>query len=561
MVLNRVLKMKETASLAIIGCGLTGTAMLYQFIRMNQRQREKGQRPKQAIRILVFEQTQSLGPGLPYGRDQVFPFHITNMRAGDMSIDAQCPEDFTHWVSARETHLKMQYPELCEWFSEAGTDPSLKDFPPRMVMGEYLKDRFKTAVQLAQEQEVTLMIRKGWEVIDIQDQGSHLSLFALNRETRDLESFPTEKALLATGYWFDRPMGPGHFPSPWPAGALTAQIPQGERVAVIGTSLSAIDATLTLLSDGRFMRQENGSLRYLPAANSRRVALFSRKGLLPKVRGPMGNRQNRFFSKSGVAELRAQKKGRLDLDDIFGLLRQELESAYGRPMDWEAVLRPQKDPASILREDIRQAKNGDTPRGDILWQTLLFQSTEILKNLYIESSPEQRQKFDDYKSVFMAHAAPIPLMNAEKMLALLESGLLTIHRLQGPHRSVGSPDKPGFEFQYQDQYNRILSRTFRFVVDARGQSLSYDHNPSPLAKHLPASGLVRLENKGILIDPESFRVMTGTGEGESFASPRLFCVGIMNQGQIINASMARECALSTHKIALGVIQDLYETQA
>jgi uncharacterized NAD(P)/FAD-binding protein YdhS len=551
--------MKETASLAIIGCGLTGTAMLYQFIRMHQRQREKGRRPKQAIRILVFEQTQSPGPGLPYGRDQVFPFHIINMRTGDMSIDAHCPEDFTHWVSAHETHLKMQYPELCEWFSEAGTDPSHKDFPPRMVMGEYLKDRFKTAVQLARQQEVTLMVQKRWEVIDIQDQGSHLSLFALNRETQDLETFPAEKALLATGYWFGQPMGPGHFPSPWPAGALTAQIPQGERVAVIGTSLSAIDTALTLLSDGRFMRQENGSLRFLPAANSRRVALFSRKGLLPKVRGPMGNHQNRFFSKAGIAELSAQKKGRLELADIFGLLRQELESAYGRPVDWEALIHPSKDPVSLLREDIRQAKTGDTPRGDILWQTLLFQSTEILKTLYIESSPEQRQKFDDYKSVFMAHAAPIPLMNAEKILALLESGVLTINRLQGPYRSMDSPDKPGFEFRYQDQDNRILSQPFRFVVDARGQSLSYEHNPSPLAKHLPASGLVRMENKGILIDPESFGVITGTGEGESFASPRLFSVGIMNQGQIINAAMARECALSTHKIALGMIQDLYET--
>jgi uncharacterized NAD(P)/FAD-binding protein YdhS len=181
-----------------------------------------------------------------------------------MSIDAHCPEDFTHWVSAHETDLKMQYP----------------------------------------------------------DQGSHLSLFALNRETQYLEIFSAEKALLATGYWFGRATRPGHFPSPWPAGTLTAQIPQGEQVAVIGTSLSAIDATLTLLSDGRFMRQENGSLRYLPAANSRRVALFSRKGLLPKVRGGIGNRQNRFFSRSGIAELSAQKKGRLELADIFGLLRQ-----------------------------------------------------------------------------------------------------------------------------------------------------------------------------------------------------------------------------------------------
>ena len=122
---------------------------------------------------------------------------------------------------------------------------------------------------------------------------------------------------------------------------------------------------------------------------------------------------------------------------------------------------------------------------------------------------------------------------------------------------MDSPDLWGFEFHYQNQDNRISSQTFRFVVDARGQSLSYDHNPSPLARHLPASGLVRMENKGILIDPESFGVITETGQGEAFASPRLFCVGIMNQGQIINASMARECALSTHKIALGVTQDLY----
>ena len=45
-----------------------------------------------------------------------------------------------------------------------------------------------------------------------------------------------------------------YFFSPWPAQELRRRVPVGKKVAIIGTSLSAIETLLTLSSEGEFIR-------------------------------------------------------------------------------------------------------------------------------------------------------------------------------------------------------------------------------------------------------------------------------------------------------------------
>lgn len=570
----------EPFKLTIIGCGLTGTSMLYQFVRMIKQQLEKGKQPLRPVKIIIFEKNYDPGPGLPYHSGIILPCHLTNMQAGDMSIVSSYPDDLTDWIEAFENGLKYKSPELDLWFSKADNEDLVKAYPPRMIVGLYLRDRFDKTVQMAEELGISLQVHKKSEVTDIQDLGRELIITALDLETEKIIYCPTDKALLATGHWFNKSRKPGYFSSPWPARTLLEQIPEKEPVAIIGTSLSAIDAVLTLFSEGSFTGSGSGLLKFQPSANSRSVTMFSRNGILPKIRGRSGSHQNRFFTMTGLQALMAKKKDCLTLADIFVLLDRELTTAYGKTIPWDEIRCPQKDHIAILEAEIQQVREGDNPDGDILWQTILFQSLSVIKTAYLNLMPDQKQRFEnDFQSIFMAHAAPVSLVIAQKILALLESGFLKIHRLSHPVELDKPSQKSGFEFNYLDSYGGTRTETFKYVVDARGQSRSYRSNPSTLARNILSSGLVQIEeqpidkneslagfldkekkpnkDRGIWVDPESFGVIAGTKKEGLAVSTKLFAVGAMIQGQIINASMALESVKSTYRIASLIIDELF----
>ena len=571
---------KEPFKLAIIGCGLTGTSMLYQFIGMIKQQLEKGKQPLRPVRIIIFEKNYDPGPGLPYDSRIILPCHLTNMQAGDMSIVSSYPDDLSDWIAACENDLKFKYPEFDIWFSEADKEDLVKAHPPRMIIGLYLRDCFNRAVQIAEELGVSMQVYIKSEVTDIQDLGRELIITALGLETGEIIRCPTDKVLLATGHWFNTTRKPGYFSSPWPAQTLLEQIPENEPVAVIGTSLSAIDAALTLFSEGSFTDRGSGSLEFQPSASARSVTMFSRNGILPKIRGRSGSYRNRFFTMAGLQALMTKKKEGLTLADIFVLLDRELTTAYGKTIPWDEIRFPQKDHIAMLEAEIQQVREGDNPDQDILWQTILFQSLSVIKTAYLKLIPDQKQRFEtDFQSIFMAHAAPVSLVIAQKILALLESGFLKIHRLSHPVKLDKTSQKSGFEFSYLDRYGGTRNETFKFVVDARGQSRSYRSNPSTLAKNILSSGLAQIEEqsmgknessavflekegkpykgRGIWVDPESCGVIAGTEKDGLAVSSKLFAVGAMIQGQIINASMARESVKSTYHIAVQIIDELF----
>jgi len=474
---------KEHYNLAIIGCGLTGTSMLYQFVVKAKEHLKKEKLMLRQLKIIIFDKNNNPGPGLPYNSEIILPCHLVNMQAVDMSIVSCCPDDLTNWISARQNNLKLQSPELAGWISEAEKDDLVKAHPPRVIVGLYLQDRFNEAARIAAELGISLQVYKNSEVTDIRDHGCELVITALNQDTGEIIRCSADKALLATGHWFNNIRKPGYFSSPWPAQNLREKIPENEAVAIIGTSLSAIDAVLTLFSEGSFIESSNGSLKFLPSANSRTVTMFSRNALLPKIRGRQGSYSNRFFTMAGLQALMAKKKDGLTLTDVFDLLNRELTTAYGRNLPWDEIRYPQKDHIVILKKEIEQAREGDNPGGDILWQTILFQSLSVIQTAYINLRPEQKQQFESkFHSIFMAHAAPVPLVIARKILALLESGYLKIYRLSAPFDLNKPLEQSGFEFNYLDHYDKNRSETFKYVVDARGQSRSYHTNPSALAQ-------------------------------------------------------------------------------
>ncbi len=136
---------------------------------------------------------------------------------------------------------------------------SERSFPPRVLLGAYLADRLNHLVADAAAAGADVALRANTPVTDVAYGPTGVQI-SHGGDRPGTQIF--DHVVLATGHVWpvsdeaDR----GRFASPWPTSQLV--VPNGARVAVLGSSLSAIDAAVTLaLQSGRFTPVEGG-LRY-----------------------------------------------------------------------------------------------------------------------------------------------------------------------------------------------------------------------------------------------------------------------------------------------------------
>jgi len=572
---------KSPHTLAIIGGGLTGTSMLCQFVRQVHPFLQKGKSAPASIHLHVIEKQNRFGPGFPHSDQNAMPCHLINMCARDMSIIAADPDDFENWVNHQINDMKRLFSGISD--TDVSPDRDCHHYP-RPVMGEYLKDRFHQAVHETEQMGIHMHLHAGCEVTHVSETGDdRVRVTALNLGSREQFVIHADRVLLATGHWFDQGKRGGYFPSPWPPRYLQENIPPGADVAIIGTSLSAIDAVLTLTADGDYTRSPSGDLLYTPPPVPRRLFLYSRKALLPTIRGRTGPYKNQFMVPDSIQAL-IRKKGFLLLEDLFDLLDRDLERAYGHPFPWEDVTSPQGTPKALLQRHIREARYGDGPHGDIVWQTVLQQTFPMARAIYLALAPAERMRLDrEFNTLFFVHAAPMPMINAEKLLALMNAGMVWVRKLIGetPFRRKAA----SFLFSFQDTNGEAWEATHPYVVDARGQSPSYGSNQQLLGVNLLKSGTAEIEpflgnvkdskeetmNRslrnssgmkdgmgGLWIDPHTHRIRRTRPDGSTAVSERITAIGAMTRGQIIDASMAHGSAVSTDVVARDWVDYLFD---
>jgi len=569
---------------AIIGGGLTATSMLCQFVRRVQEKAATGHLDPSEIGIQIYEKQDVFGPGFPHNDTFALPFHITNMCASDMGILRDNPDDFQDWVNANSDKLQKHFTFFRDFsFEQTGSRPECNHYP-RAIMGEYLKTRFQASVQSAQTAGLAVKLYPSSEVVDLKQQGERIVLTIKNLSSDKLFSHDADRVLLASGHWFEKAGHDGYFTSPWPANELLRNIPSSTKVAVIGTSLSAIETLLTLTSEGRFARSDSGELAFTPSDTPRRFVLYSRRGLLPKVRGKTGGYKNRFLNRENVKRLLSENQGNLTLGPIFNLLNADLEAAYGRTIDWDEVVNPSGKPHDLLQRYLDEARQGDGPNGELIWQTIVHQSFDLVRDIYLNLKLEERTRFDkNYTSVFFTHAATQPAINAEKLLALMKAGIVEVIKLGKSYQLVKNEANDYYEFIYRDNLGNIRRDAYRYIVNARGQAKSLETNPSALIRCLLRRGTVQIQESrpahrdhniavdsasaggtyktgSIRIDPETHQIMQIGPANKITGSSTIYAVGAMTRGQIIDASMARGIVQATSKIADDLVDQLIRTQ-
>jgi uncharacterized NAD(P)/FAD-binding protein YdhS len=440
-------------------------------------------------------------------------------------------------------------------------------------MGAYLSARFREAVEKGRQLGLNICLHPETEVLDLWKEGTRLGLRGRSVRGGSTQDIVCDAVLLATGHWFGRSACATHFPSPWPAQELLAGVPPGETAAVLGSSLSAVEVALTLTSDGEFRQHADGRLVYCPPSRPRSVVLHSRGGLLPRVRGRVGARANLFFTCERLRELIAESPGAVSLRDVFGLLDRELTLAYGRSVDWDVVLgRAGCGALERLRRDIESALRGDGPNGELIWQTVLHQVFPVARDLYLSLAAEERRRFDRlYTTVFFMHAATQPPVNARKLLALMECGLVRLVALGSDYRLERDAVTGEHVLSYRDSGGRLHRDAYRLLIDARGQPRSIVLNDLPLIRRLVRRGLVCLSEESsdtaegrrtdvagtacqtgsVVVEPETMRVVPEVGL--TAGSPRLYAVGAMTRGQMIDASMAAGITRSAAAVAEDIV--------
>ena len=235
------------------------------------------------------------------------------------------------------------------------------------------------------------------------------------------------------------------------------------------------------------------------------------------------------------------------------------------------MIDPKGDPAEALRRHIQEARIGDGPDGEIIWQTILVEIFPVVRDLYLNLALTERQRFDrDFNTPFFMHAATQPVINAEKLLALMQAGIVSIVKLGRGYRFERSETEGKFEFTYEGPGGDKRRDAYRYVVNARGQPRSVESDPAALTQNLLRRGLVQIEESravekaeglsyrtgSLVVDPETHQVIRVDADGVPLPNRSIFAVGAMTRGQMIDASMAYGITRSTATIADYLIGEL-----
>ncbi|SAL02850.1 FAD dependent oxidoreductase [Caballeronia calidae] len=451
--------MNETIStIAVIGGGSVATSFVYQLLHALELP------PRHTLRVLVFEPSESIGPGQAYQTDA--NSNLLNIPASSMSAIANERDDFVRWLRARSASYLAS-------FGVSEIDP--KDVFPRPLFGAYLRDVYRRCQRKARELGVALEHVRA-RVCDIEAPASGTTVRVV---TESGNGYVAQRVVLCNGNlpsvaFADLHGDARYFNSPYPVSELTSRIGRDDSVCIVGTSLSAVDAIVALARGG----------------HRGRIVAVSRNGRLPSVKSP----HNPSLSLTALcpAALDSVLEGEdgATLEALGAMLHSALVAAGGAYDPADVIGLRDGDALAALTDELARARSG--PR---LWQAVAASTNECIEHLWHALGDLERQRFlRDFRSLWMARRATFPLRNAEQIHERLASGQLSIvDGFAGLYR----PCKDGpFNVRRSRNAGGFDTLECDWVVNATSFSTSIRETRDPLIRMLVQRGLAREDAAG-----------------------------------------------------------------
>ena len=462
--------------ICIIGSGPTGIYTLKNLIESPT-----------PLDITIYEAESEAGKGTPYLPGINDPVMLCNIPSIEIPLIGQI---LTDW-------LKQQPDAYLQRFGIVKSEINERQFYPRVVLGDYFHTQFRFLLAEAEERGHAVTVKPGHRVSDIV-----VGPGAIQVKTEHAEQLGSAfgHVIMATGHdWPETTeTKPGYFVSPWPATAL--ENIRGGRLGILGTSLSAIDALMTVsTSNGSFLYDEAGALTYKAAsgAGDFHATLMSRKGLLPEADFyfPIPYETPSICTEEAVDALIAKGPGGL-LDVTFELFRQELslrDPDYAMQIGLSDLdvdtfadayygYRSGTDPFAWAALNLAEAKSNMTHEVTVPWRNAIMITHEIIARIVPHLDLEDFKRFGkSFKSIFIDEYATVPHLSIERVLALRNAGVLSIQKLGNDYEIATDPGRRGATVTTDD-----TTLQFDTFIDATGQSA---HS----AKDIPFPSLVSSE--------------------------------------------------------------------
>lgn len=493
-----------TPKIAIIGSGPTGIYTLKGLV--------SAERP---LAISIFEIEADPGKGTPYHphiNDQAMLANIASFE-----LPPVC-ETLVAWLR-RQSDVELQRLNV----SRAQIDE--REFYPRVILGEYLQSQFRQVIEKVREKGHAIDVKPRHRVVDIKLQVDDVQL-TVNMPDGERKDYAFDHVVMATGHnWPETTeIKPGYFMSPWPAPPLK-QI-KACSVGILGTSLSAIDALITVsTAHGAFYLDAAGVLQYRCSSDSERfhAALMSRKGLLPEADfyfdypyAPLS-----FCTPEAVDALIARDSVNL-LDDIFELFKHELAACdpdYAAQIGLALLTvdtfaaayfaaREASDPFVWAASNLAEAEQNKLNRHTVPWRFAILRMHEVVARAIPYLNADELGRFHKkFKAVFVDDYATVPHQSIQRLLALRRAGKLDILALGNDYKISTEGVARGAVVRFDGR-----EETFGAFIDATGQSsMSAQDMPFP---SLIDEGIVRsaaTRETSILINGEQEETFARTG--------------------------------------------------
>ncbi len=459
--------------IAIIGTGPTGLYTFKQLISSTV-----------PISITLFEAYDEPGKGTPYHPDVNDPAMLSNIPSIELPAFA---ETLVDWLRRQSDDRLMQLGIRRDAIDD-------REFYPRVVLGDYMQAQFELMRLTAAENGHDVSVLGRHKVVDIELQTEQIRLSVEGPDGRQDAVY--DHVVMATGHnWPETTeIRPGYFVSPWPATALKTV--RNERVGILGTSLSSIDALMTVATArGMFFADAAGDLQYQPAEGTEgfHATMMSRKGVLPEADFycPLPYETPKVCTKEAVDALIAT--GRHDLlDDVFELFRGEIVAAdpdYAARIGLSQLTvetfapayyadRTHSDPFVWAARNLAEVEENRAKRYTVPWRYAILITHEIVARVIPHLNEHDLKRFHKhFKTIFIDDYATVPLTSIRRLLALSRAGKLDILKLGDDYRI--ETDETGVERGARVIVGDVEYR-FGSFIDATGQeTLSATDLPFP----------------------------------------------------------------------------------
>lgn len=528
---------------AIIGGGPKG---IYGFERLTAWL--KIHPPSERTEIHIFNRSDSFGAGENYRTEQP-SYLLMNNPVGDLNMWGEekpppvvpQPLSFPEWLCHTEgmniSCNDYAARAMAGRYLSHGFNLIVSNLPEN-VYGKYIVGEVVDVYNNSGKYSLRLKAEGDENYRCLADRYDHVLLATghpKHRETKQSLNFQS---------FADKHETAGYIPFVYPAETVFSNVPPNCSVGMKGMGLTFVDAVLALTEGkgGRFERDEKtDKLNYIPSGEEPKVIYpFSRSGLPMVPRRSVRNENNglSFFTRSALVSCQSGKKLNFE-QQIWPLLKQDMINAYydiamknagyqegtsgytdfedvehvvakyhkkypsAKRFDAEIFLEPLQEMEfhkgkshhqyieALYNYYLQEARKGELKSPLAAVTAVWRKASSLFCEVYSFGglTPESQRYFDcSIRGKLNRVTYGPPVKSAEKLYALIESGILNFEAARNPDFVLD--EKSGlFILETRPEGTRYPVQT---LVDARIPKVSLADDPGPLFRNLLNRGLITI---------------------------------------------------------------------